>query len=1026
MWVAVTESQQEQREKLRAVWLSALLVFSVFAPMVFAASPVAGNTISVGNTESGNAPMADVPDAEIDPSSDSDIPVSYNVENTGLTGGELGLRLINDSSPGDEIVAQTMGLDGAKGTGVTLTVPADTIGATSQVKLTVIDGSNPEDPQPIAGASDTATITVSAGNTPSNTNPTASLSVTPSEFTAGDTLTFDASGSTDPDGTIETYIWDFDGDGQSDKTTTSATTTATVDKTGTFEPSVTVFDNDNGGDFATAEVTGSAPGAPSAALSASPTDPAVDETVTFDASGSTDSEGSVEQYEWDFDGDGTYEQTTSSATVTHAYDSVDFYTATVRVTDNDGYTDTETVDITVGDAGDPVAWFYTQPSSSQFPSAYAAVSESVTFDATNSFDRDGSITKYEWDFDGDGTYDATGSSVTHTYSSADVYDAKLQITDDNGNTATRSLNVFVGASPAVLSSDISYAGSGTQPTMSDITVDAFFSSDLLQVQVINDTAEGFDDRYELEGVGVDETTELTISVTMDDYVPRSLIGSGHDVTWTRTNNGDGTWTVTITGTPAELQYYFTEEGGTPTEWGDKEGEYYTASNARNQSMTFAVTDLDVFETQRKHRLNSSTFITDAQSFGQPKYDTSGPTDSVKLSLGAPHYNADGTLNTGFFEAYLPPAMLDHWGVEASALSGSFQGATRQSTITSTKDGGARIDFSVHYSEGDAAITVDNTAPTADAGSAQTVGVGETVAFDGTASSDNTEIESYEWDFDGDGSYDATGATPTHAFSSPGTYTVTLRVTDAAGNTDTATVTITVEDTTAPTAEAGSDQTVKVDETVSFDGTGSTDNVGVNSYEWDFDGDGTYDATGSSVTHSFGSSGTETVTLRVTDAAGNTDTDTLTVTVEQKSGSGDGDGPAVVNPSQSTDDTDDTVTPTPTETPTPTDDTETNTTAEPTNTTDEVVTETDDATANTTEDVGDSEPEPTATPEPTPEPTDSDDDSSSSESSDDEGGDSGGQTAAEPTTTADGPGFGAVVALLGLVSGALLARRRPSQ
>ncbi|MCK4676499.1 MAG: PKD domain-containing protein, partial [Bacteroidales bacterium] len=82
---------------------------------------------------------------------------------------------------------------------------------------------------------------------------------------------------------------------------------------------------------------------------------------------------------------------------------------------------------------------------------------------------------------------------------------------------------------------------------------------------------------------------------------------------------------------------------------------------------------------------------------------------------------------------------------------------------------------------------------------QTVDEDTVVNFDGSSSSDNVGIVSYSWDFNAsDGiSVDATGATTTHTYTEPGTYTVTLNVSDDAGNYATDTLIVTVNDTTAP-------------------------------------------------------------------------------------------------------------------------------------------------------------------------------------------------------------------------------------
>ncbi|MEA1905720.1 MAG: LamG-like jellyroll fold domain-containing protein, partial [Euryarchaeota archaeon] len=88
------------------------------------------------------------------------------------------------------------------------------------------------------------------------------------------------------------------------------------------------------------------------------------------------------------------------------------------------------------------------------------------------------------------------------------------------------------------------------------------------------------------------------------------------------------------------------------------------------------------------------------------------------------------------------------------------------------------------------------------------------------------------------------------------------------------------DSTPPVADAGQDQTVDNDTVVYFDGSGSTDNIGISSYSWDFDAnDGIrIDTTGVTASHTYTEPGSYIVTLTVTNTSGNTDTDTCMVTV----------------------------------------------------------------------------------------------------------------------------------------------------
>ena len=174
---------------------------------------------------------------------------------------------------------------------------------------------------------------------------------------------------------------------------------------------------------------------------------------------------------------------------------------------------------------------------------------------------------------------------------------------------------------------------------------------------------------------------------------------------------------------------------------------------------------------------------------------------------------------------------------------------------------------------------DETPPEADAGPDQDVFAGDPVAFEGSGSSDDIGVVLYSWNF-GDGDT-AAGVRVTHSFDEAGVYTVTLEVSDAAGNTATDSLRVSVSerepaDVTPPTAVAGPDQEGVVGETMHFDGSGSTDDVGIESYLWSF-GDET-SAEGALVEHAYDEAGEYTVTLEVSDAAGNPGEDTLTVAI----------------------------------------------------------------------------------------------------------------------------------------------------
>ncbi|MFB6172615.1 MAG: PKD domain-containing protein [Haloarculaceae archaeon] len=165
--------------------------------------------------------------------------------------------------------------------------------------------------------------------------------------------------------------------------------------------------------------------APEAGFDLSDGVPTVGTPVALDASPSSDSDGEIVTYEWDLDGDGTYDAT--GETVTHAFSAAGDRTVRLRVTDDDGATDT--VEKTIGVNAPPEASFAVR-------SDVLEVGSPISLDASASSDSDGEIVAYEWDLDGDGTYDATGTSPTPTFSDVGEHTSRLRVTDDDGATDT--------------------------------------------------------------------------------------------------------------------------------------------------------------------------------------------------------------------------------------------------------------------------------------------------------------------------------------------------------------------------------------------------------------------------------------------------------------------------------------------------------------------------------------------------------------------------------------------------------------
>jgi PKD repeat protein len=141
----------------------------------------------------------------------------------------------------------------------------------------------------------------------------------------------------------------------------------------------------------------------------------------FDASASTDSDGTIQSYNWDF-GDGS---SGNGVTAQHSYTQAGTYTVLLVVADNNGAEASTTQAV-------PVVASPNAPPTASFTATCSGLS--CRFDAAGSTDSDGTITTNGWDF-GDGS-SGTGVTAQHIYTQSGSYTVKLTVTDNSGATAT--------------------------------------------------------------------------------------------------------------------------------------------------------------------------------------------------------------------------------------------------------------------------------------------------------------------------------------------------------------------------------------------------------------------------------------------------------------------------------------------------------------------------------------------------------------------------------------------------------------
>jgi large repetitive protein len=281
-------------------------------------------------------------------------------------------------------------------------------GGSYNVSLTVTDNQ---------GATNTTSQGVSVVAPPPNQPPVAAFTSSSTYLAAS----FDGTTSSDPDGTVASWAWNF-GDGS---TGTGSTASHTYAAAGTYQVTLTVTDNQGAQTSVTNPITVVANRPPVAAFTSSVTNLA----ASFDGTTSSDPDGTVASYAWDF-GDGA---TGTGATASHTYATAGTFTVTLTVTDNAGATNQvqHQVTTTLPPNQPPVASF-----------TATATGLAVAVNGSASSDPDGTVASYAWNF-GDGTGTATGATANYTYAASGTYTVSLTVTDNQGatNTTTKSVTV---------------------------------------------------------------------------------------------------------------------------------------------------------------------------------------------------------------------------------------------------------------------------------------------------------------------------------------------------------------------------------------------------------------------------------------------------------------------------------------------------------------------------------------------------------------------------------------------------------
>ena len=727
--------------------------------------------------------------------------------------------------------------------------------------LTVTDNSS---------ATATALVTITVGGSGNQSPVAVAAATSPATGKAPLNVSFSSAGSTDPDGSIVSYSWNW-GDGTANGSTPNPSHNFTV--AGTYVVTLTVTDNVGATATATTTVTVSPNLAPDAVATTATPIAIAPATISFSSADSVDPDGIIVTRRWNF-GDGSPLSTTANPTKSYA--NPGNYVVTLTVIDDNGAQDVASLNIAVLSVNQaPVAVANATPDFGKAPLE-------VAFSSAGSADPDGTIVGYEWDF-GDGE-SSTDPNPTHVYATPGNYTATLTVTDDR----TFPAPLTGSATVAITANEFN-----TAPVPA-ASADPLFGKVPLPVQFSSAGS------VDLDGTIVSYEWDFGDGTTSSDANPSHVYTSAGTFLATVTvTDDDGATAMASVELERVLNVFPTAAAAaTPSAGKGPLTVQLSSAGSEDTDGTIAAYAWD-FETDG---IIDSTDPDATHVYPPGEYtatltvtDDSGDSDVKTLTivslpnvLPVPVANSDVASGNA-------PLSVAFTGSDSVDPDGAITGYEWD-----FGDGGSSTDADpthVYTNEGEysAVLTVTDTdGATASAGITITVAANPAPTavldvtgfapasskipvaydFDGSASTDDGSVVAYEWDF-GDGSPVATVATPSHTFTSAGSFVVTLTVTDNGGLTNSATTLVTTLPNPAPTIVASADPQVgKGPLTVTFNSDGTADEDGtIVSYDWDFgDGNSSADA---NPTHTY-AVGSYVAELTVTDDDGNSTSTTFAI------------------------------------------------------------------------------------------------------------------------------------------------------
>ncbi|AKB54940.1 cell surface protein [Methanosarcina barkeri MS] len=663
--------------------------------------------------------------------------------------------------------------------------------------------------------------------------PVADFAATPTSGDAPLTVNFtDAS-----TGTVSSYSWDFNNDGNVDSTEQNPVYTYAA--AGNYTVNLTVANTGGSDSKVKTEyivVSEPLPGFPVANFTANRTSG----TAPLDVQFTDASIGNISSYTWDFDNNGTVDSTEQNPVYT--YTAAGNYTVNLTVSNSggsDSKVKTEYIVVSEPLPGAPVADFTATPTSGDSPLT-------VNFTDVST----GTVSSYAWDLDNDGTVDSIEQNPVYTYAAAGTYTVNLTVTGPGGSDSEVKTGYIEVSSPSPSKLVAAFSASptsGKTPLNVKFT-DTSTGSPASWLWDFGDGSKSFlqNPIHKYSKVGV-----YTVSLRVKNDADRDTVTKTDYIKVVTKPVANFTSSATSGKTPLNVAFNDTSTGS-PTFWkwdfGDGSKSFHQNPIHKYSKAGVYTVNLTVKNAASRNTVTKTDYI---KVVTKPVANFTSSTTSGKTPLNVAFTDTSTGSPTS-------------WKWDFGDGSKSFH----QNPIHKySKAGIYTVNLTVKNAAGRNTVTKTDyikvvTKPVANFTSSVTSGkVPLKVAFTDTSTGSPT---SWKWDF-GDGSKSYL-QNPTHKYSKTGIYTVNLTVKNVQGS-NMVTKTEYIAVVAKPVADFSAIPTSgKAPFTVEF-----TDNsTGVpTAWKWSF-GDGTT-STEQNPEHQYLQGGSYKVTLTVTNVAGSSTT-----------------------------------------------------------------------------------------------------------------------------------------------------------